>query len=75
MTLLKVVIVLAWLSLHRLFLVGIPSTERIQFRGMDLKAQAEMIRQTTLRYYVTYIGFITGMGTGVSQLVKQFSQM
>ncbi|MBO3671340.1 MULTISPECIES: terminase large subunit domain-containing protein [Acinetobacter] len=47
--------------------------ERIQFRGMDFKAQAEMIRQTTLRYYVTYIGVdITGMGTGVSQLVKQF---
>ena len=40
---------------------------------MDFKNQAEMIRQTTLRYYVTYIGIdITGMGTGVSQLVKQF---
>lgn len=47
--------------------------ERIQFRGMDFKAQAEMIRQTTLRYHVTYIGLdVTGMGTGVGQLVRQF---
>ena len=47
--------------------------EKIQFKGMDFKSQAEMIRQTTLRYFVTYIGIdTTGMGTGVAQLVKQF---
>ncbi|EXC09118.1 ATPase subunit of terminase family protein [Acinetobacter baumannii 625974] len=47
--------------------------ERHQFRGMDFKAQAEQIRQITLRYNVTYIGLdTTGMGTGVAQLVRQF---
>lgn len=47
--------------------------ERHQFRGLDFKAQAEHIRQITLRYYVTYIGVdTTGMGTGVAQLVRQF---
>lgn len=47
--------------------------EKIQFKGMDFKSQAEMIRQTTMRYFVTYIGIdTTGMGTGVAQLVKQF---
>lgn len=47
--------------------------ERHQFRGMDFAAQAEAIRQVTRRYWVTYIGIdITGMGSGVAQLVKQF---
>lgn len=47
--------------------------ERMQFKGMDFKHQAEMIRQTTKRYNVTYIGLdTTGMGTGVAQLVRQF---
>lgn len=47
--------------------------ERVQFKGMDFKAQASMIQQTTKRYNVTYIGLdTTGMGTGVAQLVRQF---
>lgn len=47
--------------------------EKHQFRGMDFAAQAEAIRQVTKRYWVTYIGIdITGMGSGVAQLVKQF---
>jgi uncharacterized protein YjcR len=47
--------------------------ERFQFRGLDFAAQAEAIRQITKRYWVTYIGIdITGMGSGVAQLVKQF---
>lgn len=47
--------------------------ERHQFRGMDYEAQALTIRQVTMRYWVTYIGIdITGMGSGVAQLVKQF---
>ncbi len=47
--------------------------ERHQFRGMDFGAQAEMIRQITRRYWVTYIGIdTTGMGSGVAQLVRQF---
>lgn len=47
--------------------------ERHQFRGMDFAAQAEAIRQVTLRYWVTYIGIdMTGMGSGVAQLVKSF---
>jgi uncharacterized protein YjcR len=47
--------------------------ERHQFRGMDYEAQAETIRQVTMRYWVTYIGIdVTGMGSGVAQLVKQF---
>lgn len=47
--------------------------ERHQFRGMDFAAQAEFIRQVTQRYWVTYIGIdVTGMGTGVAQLVKDF---
>lgn len=47
--------------------------ERHQFRGMDFAAQAESIRQVTLRYWVTYIGIdMTGMGSGVAQLVKSF---
>ncbi|MDO5609494.1 MAG: terminase ATPase subunit family protein [Pseudomonadota bacterium] len=47
--------------------------ERHKFRGMDFAAQAEFIRQITLRYWVTYIGIdATGMGTGVAQLVRQF---
>ena len=47
--------------------------ERRQFRGMDFAAQAEAVRQVTQRYWVTYIGIeITGMGSGVAQLVKSF---
>lgn len=47
--------------------------ERHQFRGMDFAAQAEAIRRVTQRYWVTYIGVdVTGMGSGVAQLVKQF---
>lgn len=47
--------------------------ERHQFRGMDFSAQAEAIRQVTRRYWVTYIGIdMTGMGSGVAQLVRQF---
>lgn len=47
--------------------------ERHQFRGMDFAAQAEAIRLVTMRYWVTYIGIdITGMGSGVAQLVRQF---
>ncbi len=47
--------------------------ERHQFRGMDFAAQAEAIRRVTRRYWVTYIGIdMTGMGSGVAQLVKSF---
>lgn len=47
--------------------------ERHQFRGMDFAAQAEAIRNVTKRYWVTYIGVdITGLGSGVAQLVRQF---
>ena len=47
--------------------------ERYQFRGMDFQGQAEAIRQVTKRYWVTYIGVdITGLGSGVAQLVRQF---
>ncbi|WP_130932205.1 terminase ATPase subunit family protein [Pseudomonas sp. Sample_24] len=47
--------------------------ERHQFRGMDFAAQAEAIRQVTKRYWVTYIGVdVTGLGSGVAQLVRQF---
>ncbi|MNF75913.1 Terminase-like family protein [compost metagenome] len=47
--------------------------ERHQFRGMDFAAQAEAIRQVTKRYLVTYIGVdVTGLGSGVAQLVRQF---
>ncbi len=47
--------------------------ERHQFQGMDFSAQAAFIEQLTRRYWVTYIGIdITGMGTGVAQLVRQF---
>jgi len=47
--------------------------ERHQFRGMDFAGQAEAIRRVTQRYWVTYIGVdVTGMGSGVAQLVKQF---
>jgi hypothetical protein len=75
MTLLKVVIVLVGCRCTTsLFLVGnFEYLNASNFVEWTFKAQAEMIRQTTLRYYVTYIGIdITGMGTGVSQLVKQF---
>ncbi|MBI1771849.1 MAG: terminase, partial [Burkholderiales bacterium] len=47
--------------------------ERMQFRGMDFAAQAEQIRQSTIRYHVAFIGIdATGMGEGVHQLVKNF---
>jgi len=47
--------------------------ERHQFRGMDFAAQAEAIRQVTKRYWVTYVGVdVTGLGSGVAQLVRQF---
>lgn len=47
--------------------------ERHQFRGLDFAAQAEFIRKITLMYNVQYIGMdVTGMGTGVAQLVRQF---
>ncbi len=47
--------------------------ERIQFRGMDFAAQAELIRQSTLRYNVEYIGIdATGLGDGVFQIVRNF---
>lgn len=40
---------------------------------MDFTAQAETIRQVTLRYWVTYIGIdTTGLGSAVAQLVRQF---
>lgn len=47
--------------------------ERYQWRGMDFAAQAEAIRQATIRYNVEYIGIdATGMGQGVLQLVRHF---
>ena len=43
------------------------------FAGFAPQAQAETIRQVTMRYWVTYIGIdVTGMGSGVAQLVRQF---
>lgn len=47
--------------------------ERHRWKGMDFAAQAEAVRQMTLRYNVTYIGVdSTGIGEGVLQLVRQF---
>ncbi len=47
--------------------------ERHQWRGLDFEAQAEAIRQITLRYNVTFIGVdTTGLGQGVYQLVTKF---
>jgi uncharacterized protein YjcR len=47
--------------------------ERYQWRGLDFEAQAEAIRQITLRYNVTFIGIdTTGLGQGVYQLVAKF---
>jgi uncharacterized protein YjcR len=47
--------------------------ERHQFKGMDFEAQAEAIRKVTQRYNVAYIGIdVTGIGTGVHQLVSKF---
>ena len=47
--------------------------ERLQWRGLDFEAQAEAIRQITLRYNVTFIGIdTTGLGQGVYQLVTKF---
>lgn len=47
--------------------------ERHRWSGMDFAAQAEGIRQMTLRYNVAYIGIdSTGIGEGVLQLVRQF---
>ncbi|SFO51790.1 Uncharacterized protein YjcR [Variovorax sp. OK605] len=47
--------------------------ERHQWRGLDFEAQAEAIRQITLRYNVTFVGIdTTGLGQGVYQLVAKF---
>lgn len=47
--------------------------ERYQWKGMDFAAQAEAIRQMTIRYNVAYIGIdTTGIGEGVYQNVKPF---
>ena len=47
--------------------------ERNQWKGMDFAAQAEAIRQMTIRYNVAYIGIdTTGIGEGVYQNVKPF---
>jgi len=47
--------------------------ERMQWRGLDFEAQAEAIRQITLRYNVAFIGIdTTGLGQGVYQLVTKF---
>ncbi len=47
--------------------------ERHQWKGMDFAAQAEAIRQMTIRYNVAYIGIdTTGIGEGVYQNVKPF---
>ncbi|MDX7876262.1 terminase ATPase subunit family protein [Aeromonas veronii] len=47
--------------------------ERHQWKGMDFAAQAEAIRQMTIRYNVAYIGIdTTGIGEGVYQNVKAF---
>lgn len=47
--------------------------EKHQWRGLDFAAQAESIRQLTLKYQVEYIGIdATGLGQGVLQLVRQF---
>lgn len=47
--------------------------ERHQWRGLDFEAQAEAIRQITLRYNVSFIGIdTTGLGQGVYQLVAKF---
>lgn len=47
--------------------------ERMQWRGLDFEAQAEAIRQMTMRYNVEYIGIdTTGMGVGVFQIVSKF---
>lgn len=47
--------------------------ERHQWKGMDFAAQAEAIRQMTIRYNVAYIGIdTTGIGEGVYQSVKGF---
>jgi uncharacterized protein YjcR len=47
--------------------------ERHQWRGMDFDAQAEAIRQMTVRFNVEYIGIdVTGMGIGVFPKVRQF---
>lgn len=47
--------------------------ERHHWKGMDFAAQAEAIRQMTIRYNVAYIGIdTTGIGEGVYQNVKPF---
>jgi len=47
--------------------------ERHQYRGLDFAAQAESIRQFTLKYSVEHIGIdASGLGQGVLQLVRQF---
>lgn len=47
--------------------------EKLQLRGMDYEAQAEVIRKVTERYHVTHIGIdMTGIGSAVHQLVLNF---
>ena len=47
--------------------------ERHQWRGMDFEAQADAIREMTVRFNVVYIGIdTTGMGIGVFPMVRMF---
>ncbi|UCV02282.1 terminase ATPase subunit family protein [Dechloromonas denitrificans] len=47
--------------------------DRVQFKGMDYEEQAARIKAVTECYNVTYIGIdMTGLGSAVYQLVKQF---
>jgi len=47
--------------------------EKHRLGGMDFEKQADFIKKITERYNVTYIGIdVTGIGHGVSQLVKKF---
>lgn len=47
--------------------------DRVQFKGMDYEEQAARIKKVTECYHVTYIGIdMTGLGSAVYQLVKQF---
>ncbi len=48
--------------------------EHHQFKGMDFASQAQYIKKLTTKYNVKYIGlgYHSGMGTGVAQLVLEF---
>ena len=47
--------------------------ERMQFKGADFEAQAEVIRKLTEKYHVEHITIdTTGLGTGVFQIVQKF---